>query len=243
MQLKFRQIKKEEIEVRIARIEDGVTTLLLYQDARTTMNVFDEMFGPFNWRIEYRTVTDKIYGRLSIYDEDKCEWVYKEDTGTESKIQPEKGISSDILKRCSTRWGWARELYSAPLITVECDNKHMSYSVQHIAFDSNNRICELVIVNKFGVEVFDMNKPKNIVGKTYNKAVSQPTKHFVVKKFLEDDGETLTKAFFREIMSSNDIVALNEIWNAHPDLWTNKKFIRTVKNKKKAIESLVYSEN
>ena len=50
-------------------------------------------------------------------------WVCKEDTGTESNTEAEKGLASDSFKRAGFNWGIGRELYTAPLIYVKSEDK------------------------------------------------------------------------------------------------------------------------
>ena len=46
------------------------------------------------------------------------EWVWKDDCGTESYTEKEKGESSDSFKRACFNWGIGRELYTAPFIFI-----------------------------------------------------------------------------------------------------------------------------
>lgn len=145
----------EDIEVRVATTRNGKTTLLLFQDSRCAMRALDKQFGNFGWQMDYKVVGDQIYGTLSIYDEEKDIWVAKSDTGDKSNISEDKGQSSDILKRCIVRWGYARELYTAPKIVVDDDGYGCSgYKVSEINYDGNRKIIHLVLVNRFGKEVF-----------------------------------------------------------------------------------------
>lgn len=148
-------LRPEDVEVRVATTKNGKTTLLLYQDSRCAMRALDKQFGSFGWQMDYKVVGDQIYGTLSIYDEEKQMWVSKSDTGDKSNISEDKGQSSDILKRCAVRWGFARELYTTPKIVVDDDGYGCSgYKVSEINYDSNRNITHLVIVNRFGKEQF-----------------------------------------------------------------------------------------
>lgn len=118
--LSFRKLKADEIDCRIGQIKQNGLTLLLYKDARCDMNVLDESVGPMNWK---RTHTrDNKNCVVSIWDEDKKEWVSKEDTGTESNTEAEKGLASDSFKRACVNWGIGRELYTAPFIWVKAED-------------------------------------------------------------------------------------------------------------------------
>lgn len=118
----FRKLKADEIECRIGQIKANGLTLLLYKDARCDMNILDETVGPMNWKREH--TRDNRNCIVSIYDDEKNEWVSKEDTGTESNTEAEKGLASDSFKRACVNWGIGRELYTAPFIWVkkeDCD--------------------------------------------------------------------------------------------------------------------------
>jgi hypothetical protein len=56
---------------------------------------------------------------VSIWDDAKKQWISKEDTGTESNTEKEKGLASDSFKRACFNWGIGRELYSAPFIWIK----------------------------------------------------------------------------------------------------------------------------
>lgn len=117
--LEFRALRADEIDVRIGQISKSGKglSLLLYKDARCDMNVLDETVGAYNWqRLHSR---DNANCSVSIWDDEKSQWISKEDTGTESKTEPEKGLASDSFKRACTNWGIGRELYTSPFIWLK----------------------------------------------------------------------------------------------------------------------------
>ena len=84
----FRLLKADEISCRVNQINDKGLTLLLYKDARVDMDILDETVGCMNWKKEY--TRDNRNCIVSIWDEEKKEWISKEDTGTESNNEAEK---------------------------------------------------------------------------------------------------------------------------------------------------------
>ena len=163
-------MRPQDIEIRPAQIKDNKATLLLYQDSRNTMDALDRNFGEFGWKIEYKDVAGQIYGRLSIKDPETHEWIAKEDTGEESNISAEKGMSSDILKRCAVRFGYGRELYTAPRIVVDDDGYGCKgYRVSKIDYNEDREIIRLIIVNRFGKSAFDWVDDRYV-----NKPVAEP---------------------------------------------------------------------
>lgn len=110
----------ESIDFRIQSInKGGYATLLAYKDARIDMQRLDEVVGPLNWKREH--TRDNHNCIVSIWDNEKKEWVSKEDTGTESFTEKEKGLASDSFKRACFNWGIGRELYDYPVIQVKLD--------------------------------------------------------------------------------------------------------------------------
>jgi len=112
--MEFRKLKAEEIDCRISQIGANYCTLLLYKDARVDQNILDETVGAMNWQKRY--VRDNANCIVGIWDSEKNQWVEKEDTGTESFSEAEKGLASDSFKRACFNWGIGRELYTAPSI-------------------------------------------------------------------------------------------------------------------------------
>ena len=119
MELKFRALRADEIDCRIGTMNEKGCTLLLYKDARCDQMVLDEVVGPMGWQRHHSR--DNANCIVSIYDTDLKQWVEKEDTGTESNTEKEKGLASDSFKRACFNWGIGRELYTAPFIYVPAD--------------------------------------------------------------------------------------------------------------------------
>lgn len=115
----IRLLKADEIDARVGQVvkNGSACTLLLYKDARVDMTILDETFGAMNWQRKH--TRDNANCIISVWDDDKKCWVEKEDTGTESNTEKEKGLASDSFKRAGTNWGIGRELYTAPFIYVE----------------------------------------------------------------------------------------------------------------------------
>lgn len=112
----FRDLRADEIECRVAQARENGVSLLLYKDARCDQNILDETVGPMNWmRHHCRENANCI---VSIWDKEKQTWVDKEDTGTESNTEKEKGLASDSFKRACFNWGIGRELYTAPFVWI-----------------------------------------------------------------------------------------------------------------------------
>lgn len=95
--LEFRTLQAGEIDCRIATVTEKGVSLLLYKDARVDQNILDETVGPMNWQRAHSR--DNANCTVSIWDGEKQQWISKEDTGTESYTEKEKGLASDSFKR------------------------------------------------------------------------------------------------------------------------------------------------
>lgn len=116
---KFRELRVDEIDCRVATVKENGVSLLLYKDARCDMNILDETVGEMNWQRHHSR--DNANCTVSIWNEEKQMWISKEDTGTESYTEKEKGLASDSFKRACFNWGIGRELYTAPFIWITKD--------------------------------------------------------------------------------------------------------------------------
>lgn len=109
-----------DIELRVQSVnKGGYATILPYKDARVDMNRLDSVVGSLNWKREHFLIHNTMYCRVSIFSDKLGDWVSKEDCGTQSMTEKEKGLSSDAFKRACFNWGIGRELYSYPLISVK----------------------------------------------------------------------------------------------------------------------------
>ena len=198
MDLKFRDLKADEIECRVAQVsrEGKGFSLLLYKDSRVDMNVLDETVGAMNWQRSHTRENANCI--VSIWDEEKKVWVSKEDTGTESNTEALKGLASDSFKRSCFCWGIGRELYTAPFIWVkDGDPKKDRFAVESITIE-NKRITALVIKNeKTGDIVYTFGKTS--AKKTTPKKTTEPKAEApktVAKTAPEEKKEEPKKAKF-----------------------------------------------
>ena len=120
-------LKIEEIDFRVQSINlGGYATILAYKDARVDINRLDEVCTPLGWKREH--LRDNANCIVSIWDEKNKQWVGKEDTGTESNTEKQKGLASDSFKRACFNWGIGIELYDYPVIQVKLNENEFTIS-------------------------------------------------------------------------------------------------------------------
>lgn len=106
----FRTLKPDEVELRVAQAGKRSSgqvwaQYLIYKDARVDQRVLDETVGPMRWKKDYKMIEGRLYCTVSIWDGELKEWVSKQDVGTESNTEKEKGQASDAFKRACVCWG------------------------------------------------------------------------------------------------------------------------------------------
>ena len=174
--MEIRLLRSDEIECRVGTVKDKGFSLLLYKDARVDMAILDETFGIGNWQRQHEVINDNLFCNVGVRFERENgfgEWVWKQDVGTESYTEKEKGQASDSFKRACFNWGIGRELYTAPFIWINGDDKYTKFKVTEIAYNDNREINHLVIIDNKGNERYRLGKHTEVPPKVPTKA---PTK-------------------------------------------------------------------
>lgn len=211
----FRPLTAGEVECRVAQVgktdRGGWASILIYKDARVDQKLLDEVVGPKNWKNDYEFINGSLYCTVSIWDEEKGEWISKQNVGTESNTEKEKGQASDAFKRACFNWGLGRELYTAPKIFIKLEQNEWdesngkfrckaSFFVTEMNVNAERVIDRLVIVDK-----------NNQVRFSYTAAVTLAD---VVKKAQD----------------AKDAKALSAVWSAYKVQFGDaKEFVDAIK--------------
>ena len=171
MEMNIRLLRADEIECRVATINEIGVSLLLFKDARVDLKILDETFGAFGWQRTHQSIDGNLYCTISLWDAEKQQWISKQDVGTKSYSEQEKGQASDSFKRAAFCVGVGRELYTAPFIWIPAakakvqkkgdkytTNEH--FSVSQISYNDNREIISLVIKDSKGIVVYSL-QPDN----------------------------------------------------------------------------------
>lgn len=165
--MEIRTLRADEIECRVQVLKADKCSLLLYKDARCDMKVLDETFGVMGWEREHTLINGSLFCTISVWDKEKGTWIKKQDVGTESFSDKEKGQASDSFKRAAFNWGIGRELYTAPFIWInlaEGETKKETdpytkkekitlktkFVVSDIGYNDNKEIIKLVVKDTKG---------------------------------------------------------------------------------------------
>lgn len=187
----FRILKAEEIECRIATINEKGCMLLLHKDARVDANILDETVGAMNWQRHH--TRDNANCIVSIWDKEKSQWIEKEDTGKESFTEKEKGLASDSFKRACFVWGIGRELYTAPFVWINASDFIMKENKgKKITYDDfqvkNIEVTNGVITGLSIINASNKNKEVFLMGK-------QTTQAPLVQKLTKKQVDVMLKMF------------------------------------------------
>lgn len=168
--MNIRLLNANEIECRVQTVKKNGCSILLYKDARCDMKILDETFGVLGWQRTHELINGNLFCNVSVWDQDKGFWIVKQDVGTESNTEKEKGQASDSFKRACFNLGIGRELYTAPFIWInlgpndvkENNGKYyptITFEVKEIGYNTNKEIDKLVIVDNQGVERYRLGTP------------------------------------------------------------------------------------
>ena len=162
----IRLLKASEIECRVGTINEKGLSILLFKDARVDQKLLDESFTPMGWKRSHQSINRNLYCTVSVWDNEKGQWIDKQDVGSMANEEKEKSQASDSFKRACFNWGVGRELYTAPFIWVSSAKakileKSTSNGRKYYTSDRYNKereIDSLVVVNDRGQEVYHMNQ-------------------------------------------------------------------------------------
>lgn len=153
-------LTKNDVELRVQSISEKKNiTLLVYKNARVDMRILDNVYGTMNWQRKHEVVNGNLFCTISVWDSANGHWVEKQDVGTESYTEAEKGQSSDSFKRAGFCWGIGRELYDAPhiLFPAVADDKlsknksgrystYMKFTVKEMEYDEERHEFKTFVV-------------------------------------------------------------------------------------------------
>lgn len=227
----IRLLRADEIDARVATVTTKGCSLLLYKDARCDMRLLDETFGPMNWQRSHELIDGNLYCNVSVWDEEKKMWIKKQDVGTESYTEKEKGQASDSFKRACFNFGIGRELYTAPFIWVNITKDDLNtqgkikttFKVHSIGYNDKKEINQLVIFDNKGNKRYEM-------GKLVEAPKEEPKKEQV-----SSENETLSLAI-QEINASQSKETLLSVYNTYNDLLKGEtKFMEALSSRKKQL--------
>lgn len=140
-----------------------------YLDARAIADRLDSVVGQNNWKDRYipwhtyvekieekgKVITKQIQSQicvLSIYDEERKEWIDKSDGAENTDVESIKGGISDAFKRSAVKWNVGRYMYKMKPVWVKAKRQGRSFVVD----DSDKAVREKLEYeyNRIVVEVF-----------------------------------------------------------------------------------------
>ena len=223
----IRTLTAGEIDCRVQSVNEKGCSLLLYKDARVDMAILDEVFGNENWQRTHEVINGNLFCNIEIWSEDKKCWVKKQDVGTESITEKEKGQASDSFKRAGFNIGIGRELYTAPFVWISLNNSELTerngkkaikpsvrFRVSEIGYNNKREISELTIVDQAGTKRFELGKQ---IKQTQN----------IQKEEMSDD---LILAI-SEMNRAKTVEEVKVVWNAWKHFQADEAFKKATASK------------
>lgn len=159
--------------------------ILCYVQARAIQNRLDEVFGPMNWKDEYRFEQNGVICRLSVYCSEKKEWIAKENGSPETDIESFKGGISGAFKRvASSGYGIGRYLYELDTTFADCSMSKQNGYKQAKTKDN---------------QYFYWKVPTSIDGLSKKSQPTQPTPQYKAKLPVNDVETNAIKIVMNQI--------------------------------------------
>jgi hypothetical protein len=239
MEKLIRTLRADEIECRVQQVTEKGCVLLIYKDARVDMRILDETFGVDGWQRTHEVINGNLFCNIEIWSDDKKCWIKKQDVGTESNTEKEKGEASDSFKRAGFNVGIGRELYSSPFIWINLDpseieknaqskpqlKRSIKFSVKSIKYDENKDITDLVISDNKGFTRYEFGGSKT-APKTTIKAPEQPKVidiEKIVFNYLANNAEALSYYKKQHLFTTMDELTDGQIKEIYEHLKKYKK--------------------
>lgn len=148
----------EDLEWRLQLTNKAKTRGLAvpYVTNRAIQDRLDDVVGAENWHNEYRPwhgngkKESQICG-ISIYVEERKEWITKWDGAEDTDIEAIKGGLSDSMKRAAVQWGVGRVLYKLDALWVDVEQQGNSTVIKDSERSRLDR-AYLEMLKKLGLE-------------------------------------------------------------------------------------------
>lgn len=152
--------KEIEWKIQVTSQDKQRGMAVAYMDARAVQKRLDETVGPFNWKNVYSLWHDnsQICGISIFYDERK-EWVTKFDGAENSDFEPIKGGLSDSFKRAASVWGIGRYLYEMEGVWVEIEARGRSFVIKQNEYVRLEREYNAMLNRIFGARPAQQGNP------------------------------------------------------------------------------------
>lgn len=116
-------------------------TCVAYIDSRDVMDRLDSVCE-YGWQRQHTSIKDNIYCSVGINMPDGSV-MWRQDCGTESSTEKEKGESSDSFKRAAVNWGVGRFLYDFDVIRLKSNELKTGNNYPHVVDDAGRKVWNL----------------------------------------------------------------------------------------------------
>lgn len=152
--------KDVEWKIQVATQDKTRGMAVAYINSRAIQNRLDEVIGTFNWKNTFALWQNnsQICG-LSVYDDERGDWVTKFDGAENTDIEPIKGGLSDSFKRAACVWGVGRYLYELGGIWVEIEQRGKSSIIKDNQYAKLETEYNNAVAKTFGAVAAQGNTP------------------------------------------------------------------------------------
>lgn len=191
--------KEIEWKIQVTAQDKKRGMAVAYMDARAVQKRLDEVVGAFNWKNVYSLWHDnaQICG-ISIFNDDRSEWITKFDGAENSDIEPIKGGLSDSFKRAATVWGIGRYLYEMEGVWVEIEPKGKSFAIKQNQYDKLENEYNAAVKRIFSIKPTSQiaPKPESNSSEYEVRSIKPSGKSSQVLELVDNSGATI-KAYIK----------------------------------------------
>jgi hypothetical protein len=197
-----------------------------YIDSRAIASRLDEVFGVWGWQDSYilwhtleskgGVVQSQLCG-ISVYDENRKDWVTKYDGAENSDIEPVKGGLSDSFKRAAVKWAIGRYLYQMEGVWVEVEKKGNSMIIKDSENTRLGKIYLTAVAKLFGAPAQKPEQPPKSGTAPKPESNQAEPKLYFIKAIAENNGASGTNTTL-EIEDKSGKAVKAYLKGRHPEL-------------------------
>lgn len=207
--MNIRVLRADEIECRVQTVKKDGCSVLLYKDARCDMRILDETFGVNGWQRTHELINGNLFCNIDIWDIEKNCWIRKQDVGTESYTEKEKGQASDSFKRAGFNVGIGRELYTSPFIWITLTpNDFKTNSKGESKLNTTFSVADIGYNDKREINKLSISDNKGNIRYTFRENnQDEEMKKELAKKITEKEAEMMISILEKKGKTKEDFIA------------------------------------
>jgi len=163
-----------EAKIQVTSKDSNKGMAVFYLSSRAIQKRLDEVIGVFNWTNHFSVwQNNSQLCAISIFNEERNEWITKHDGANNTEIEPIKGGLTDSFKRAAVMWGIGRYLYQIDGVWVEVEQRGKSSYIKDSQQDKLKVAYEAAVKRIFA-SAANQHPPTSTAPQNTNNKQQQP---------------------------------------------------------------------